>query len=164
MSQKDKDIDKIKENDRKQTQNSIDLIGQSIELKRYKNRIAAKKSREKKNEYIKHLEKENEFLKNDIDFLLRTIFQYDSLSGMLLSFIDILMNQKKISGEELEYIFSFLMELSSKGFADIEGFLKRDMQINNQRIIYSLQKMNELKKTSSNSNHIYYNDEDNNFL
>lgn len=164
MSQKDKDIDKIKENDRKQTQNSIDLIGQSIELKRYKNRIAAKKSREKKNEYIKHLEKENEFLKNDIDFLLRTIFQYDGLSGMLLSFIDILMNQKKISGEELEYIFSFLMELSSKGFADIEGFLKRDMQINNQRIIYSLQKMNELKKTSSNSNHIYYNDEDNNFL
>ncbi|KAF7698571.1 hypothetical protein CDIK_1433 [Cucumispora dikerogammari] len=152
----------------KDFQLSENFNNHSIELKRYKNRIAAKKSRDKKNEYLKHLEKENEFLKNDIDFLLRTVFQYDSLSGTLFSVLNDLIKNKSFNSSEIMYLHTYLVDLSVKGFNDIEGFLKRDMQINRKNIDQFIKKLedfeNNVQLSNNSKSSFFTNIDDNNFM
>lgn len=133
-----------KENDNENsTENLMELLvkpvteltdKQKLLVKKTKNRLAAKKSREKKSVQIKQMEIKNRQMYNDIQFSIEAIFEYDSICGALLSFLELLVMDDKIDSGNIERLKNYFADVKSKGMKNVSVFLNQPMQMNNERL------------------------------
>ncbi|EPR77852.1 hypothetical protein SLOPH_1827, partial [Spraguea lophii 42_110] len=118
-------------------ENNVDSREIKSLWKKERNRLAAKKSREKKAVQLKELEEREKRLVEDIDIMKECTKDYDNILNELMIYIEKVMNGN-CGKDNLVELFEALAKLKKPGtdyfIVDIAGIGDMALLVNNQRI------------------------------
>ena len=130
----DKNRPSLKTRIRSTKQNELSDQIDSLNAKKLKNKLAAKRSRDKKASQFVELIEKNAHHEQSIKYLIDAIAEYDRISSTLLEFIDALIVSGSVDADRIRGIGEFIKNVKERGITNVASFIGCDLEITEERI------------------------------